>query len=91
MLKLVKAKINRPKKKKHEWLKQGGHARLPFEKFITKLKGKIKVVVFLIRQKKKKKLLKRGGHALGRTYYYNILQASSNVLHACEKIFLILF
>ena len=53
MLKLVKAKINRPKKK-HEWLKQGGHARLPFEKFITKLKGKIKVVVFLIRQKKKK-------------------------------------
>ena len=54
MLKLVKAKINRPKKKKHEWLKQGGHARLPFEKFITKLKGKIKVVVLLIRQKKKK-------------------------------------
>ena len=61
-----------------------------FEKFITKLKGKIKVVVFLIRQKKKK-LLKRGGHALGRTYYYNILQALSNVLHACENIFLILF
>ena len=58
-----------------------------FEKFITKLEGKIKVVVFLIRQKKKKKkLLKRGGHALGRTYYYNILQASSNVLHACEEI-----